>query len=305
MRPALLRLDDALGPQTTLAERCGAADGVDLDARQLGPQLRLWSRPHALDAMRDRLDDGLPHGAEPVLTFFGSGDFHHVSALLIARVLRQKSQLITVVHIDNHPDWVKFGDGLHCGSWAAKAARMPGVDRVVTLGVCSADIRQPWRKRADLTLVRKGRIVLFAHGHQHDDTPVTVAGIARPTMAGMGQDGFIDHLLTKIRTQDVYLSVDKDALGPQDAATNWDQGRMRLAYLSRLIARIGAKHRIVGADVCGDRSEPVYGGPIGTRLLKRGEAWIDQPRGSAPVGGDALNEHANLALLDDIMAAAA
>jgi len=305
VRPALLRLDDALAPQATLAERCGAADGVDLDARLLGPQLRLWSRPHVLDALRECLDAGLPASEEAVLTFFGSGDFHHVSALLIARVLRQKSRLITVVHIDNHPDWVKFGDGLHCGSWAAKAARMPGVDRVVTLGVCSADIRQPWRKRADLALVRKGRIVLFAHGREEDEAPVTVAGIARPTMASMSEDGFIDHLLTKIRTQDVYLSIDKDALLPQDAATNWDQGRMRLAYLGRIIARLGAKHRIVGADVCGDRSEPVYGGPLGARLLKRGEAWIDQPRGPAPAGGEALNEQTNLALLGDIMAAAA
>lgn len=305
MRPALLRLDDALARQATLAECCDAADGVAVDARLLGPQLRLWSRPQALDALQECLDDGLPEGEEPVLTFFGSGDFHHVSALLIARVLRQKSRLITVVHIDNHPDWVKFGDGLHCGSWAAKAARMPGVDRVVTLGVCSADIRQPWRKRADLALVRKGRIVLFAHGREHDDTPVTVAGIARPTMSGMGDDGFIDHLLTKIRTQDVYLSIDKDVLGPQDAATNWDQGRMRLPYLRRLIARIGAKRRIVGADVCGDRSEPVYGGPLGTRLLKRAEATIDQPKSLASAADDTLNEYANLALLDDIMAAAA
>lgn len=306
MRPALLHLDDALEPQTRLAARCEAVNGVDMDARLLGPQLRLWSRPKGLEALRKFLDARLPADKEPMLTFFGSGDFHHVSTLLIARVLRQEGRRITIVHIDNHPDWVKFGGGLHCGSWAASAARMEGVDRVLTLGVCSADIQQAWRKGADLSLVRDGRIVLFAHGCDNHDAPTTIAGITRPTMAAFGEDGFLDHLLSEIATRDLYLSIDKDVLDARDAATNWDQGRMRLSYLRRIIARLGATHRIVGADICGDLSRQVYGGAIAARLLKRTESWIDQPRHRSRGAHDAaLNEQGNLILLDDVMAAAA
>ena len=156
MRPVLLHLDDALVMQPRLGAGCGAHDGVQVEARLLGPQLRLWARPAALQLLRSYLATQLPSG--PLLVYTGSGDFHHVSALLIDRAIEQVRTPVTVVHIDNHPDWVKFANGLHCGSWVGRTARRPGVARHVTLGICSSDIRQPWRKGADLALIRERRV---------------------------------------------------------------------------------------------------------------------------------------------------
>lgn len=53
------------------------------------------------------------------------------------------------------------------------------------------------------------------------------------------------------RRPPLYISVDKDVLSPADAATNWDQGPMRLATLCAILRQLRAGHRIIGADICG------------------------------------------------------
>ena len=84
--------------------------------------------------------------------------------------------------------------------------------------------------------------------------------------------------MSRIETEAVYLTIDKDVLAHTDAVTNWDQGSMRLPYLLNLISEIGCRHRIVGADVTGDYSFPAYGGGLWTMLMKHGEILLDQPR---------------------------
>src|SRR5437763_459059 len=102
MLPSLLHLDEALGRQETLVARVLAAGGRDLDLRNLGPSLRLWSRPAALDALRARLRDGLPADLGPALVFCGSGDFHHVTPILLARAIEASGcEAVTVLHFDN------------------------------------------------------------------------------------------------------------------------------------------------------------------------------------------------------------
>ena len=59
----------------------------------------------------------------------GSGDFHHVSYLLIER-LRRLGRQIQVVVFDNHPDNMRYPFGIHCGSWVWHVSRLPFVERV-------------------------------------------------------------------------------------------------------------------------------------------------------------------------------
>jgi hypothetical protein len=87
MRAALLHLDAALTGQETLAAKVAEGGGRAVNARELGPALRLWSRPPALERLRARLRDDLPASAGPAMVFSGSGDFHHVSPLLLERAL--------------------------------------------------------------------------------------------------------------------------------------------------------------------------------------------------------------------------
>ncbi|HEY3696458.1 arginase family protein [Phenylobacterium sp.] len=294
MRTALLHLDDALGGQETLCARVAATGGCALDLRDLGPALRLWARPDALDRLASRLDAGLPDG--PLLAVSGSGDFHHVTALLLARACEQASDDVTVVHFDNHPDWVRFGRGLHCGSWVARAARTPGVAKVVTVGVCSRDIRAPQARRADPELIAGGRLEVYAYPEPPAGAQPTFAD-RWPAIAAVGEAAFAALLPGRIKTAAVYVTIDKDVLRPQDAATNWDQGRLPLEALETLVRAACDGRRLAGADVVGDWSRPAYGGGPAA-MLKRGEAWMDQPRARPGPQAIAGNQATNLRLID-------
>ncbi|MDB5457986.1 MAG: hypothetical protein JWP92_3571 [Caulobacter sp.] len=296
MRPFFLDLDTALEQQPTLRERGG---GLAVDARDLGPALRLWSRPRALAALAERLRDRAPAGPGPDLVFAGSGDFHHVTPLLIERAIAA-SDLgpVTVVHFDNHPDWVRFANGLHCGSWVGRAARLPGVAKVITVGVCSDDIDRPETKRADLDLVAERRVELYPYRVPDGGPILRVGDQAWPSIEALGEAEFAALLASRITTPAIYVTIDKDVLRSGEAITNWDQGRLSLDGLEALIRAVCGRARLIGADVVGDWSPPLYGPWPVAALLKRGEAFLDQPRGAAPPSVvRRTNEGANLRLL--------
>lgn len=276
MRPLFLELDDALEGQDHLVAEGREAGGLRIEAQDLGPSLRLWSRPPALDALRNRLRD--VRAAGPELVFAGSGDFHHVAPLLIERAMETShAEDVTVVHFDNHPDWVLFDNGMHCGSWAGRAARLPGVTRLITVGVCSDDIDRPKPQGVDLDLIADGRLELYAYRAPRGAASVDLRGRSWPTIETLGESAFADLLAERIATEAVYITIDKDVLRPEDAITNWDQGGASLALLETLIQQIAQRHRLIGADIVGDWSTPRYGGGVLPALLKRGEALLDQP----------------------------
>jgi hypothetical protein len=301
MRAALLCLDDALIRQPNLAAEVTARGGTALDLRDLGPALRLWSRPPALDRLRARLAEALPTSGGPSLAFCGSGDFHHVTPILLERAIAASGGgPVTLLHFDNHPDWVRYGEGAHCGSWVGWAARLPGVAKVVTVGVCSPDIRRPSARRADLDLVGEGRLELYAYRDPAGGRSVELCGRTWPTIADMGEAAFADFLPGRIATDAVYVTIDKDVLRAEDAATNWDQGQASLSFLKSLLAAVLEDHRLIGADVVGDWSHAVYGGGVIAGLLKRGEAMLDQPWSPPAPEARAANEAVNLELLQII-----
>lgn len=294
MRPVFLSLDNALDAQSALRDR----RAVTVEAQDLGPALRLWSRPRALASLAARLRDRAPAGAGPDLVFAGSGDFHHVTPLLIERAIAASDAgPVTVVHFDNHPDWVRFKNGLHCGSWVGRAARLPGVARVITVGVCSGDIDRPETKRADLDLVAEGRVELYPWRAPDGGPILRVGDQSWPSMRAMGEDGFAALLASRITTPAIYVTIDKDVLRPDDAVTNWDQGQLSLDGLERLVRAVAGRARLIGADVVGDWSPPRYGPDLLSNLLKRGEAFLDQPRGGVPGDLARTNEATNLRLL--------
>ncbi|MGH6909050.1 MAG: arginase family protein [Phenylobacterium sp.] len=299
MRTALLHLDSALTRQRDLACSVWDRGGRGVDLRHLGPALRLWSRPRALQRLRERVASDLPATQGATLVFSGSGDFHHITPTLLERASEAAGHPpVTLLHFDNHPDWVRFANGAHCGSWVGWAARLPNVARVVTVGVCSDDIDRPEGKGADLDLLSEERVELYAYRAPRGAQTLSLAGHEWPTIAAMGEAAFLDFLPTRIETDAVYLTIDKDVLQAADAGTNWDQGQTSLAFLKAMVARIGAHHRIIGADVVGDWSPAIYGGGPLAGLLKRGEALLDQPWSRPGAATQAMNETANLELLD-------
>lgn len=288
MQLLLLHLDDALELQPDFVRACRLAGARQHNDKKNGKAVRLWSKQQALDDLGRDIAKSVPFaGQHPQLCFLGSGDFHHVTALLLNTALERQSVSTTLIHFDNHPDWVTFDGGMHCGSWVNSALAHRNIHKVITIGVCSRDLRNPERKGANLRWLGDGRLELYPYRHP----PSRVAGdygngasyqqekgaLHWKSISEIGEENFIDHILSRIGTQAVYLTIDKDVLATADAVTNWDQGSMRLPYLLTLISEIGRCHRIIGADVTGDYSAPSYAGDLKTLLLKRAEIFIDQP----------------------------
>ena len=309
MKLCLLHLDDALQSQPDFIAHCERNGAHHLEADKLGRYVRLWSKEEHLEALSALLCGQFAHlGAGPKLWFMGSGDFHHISALLIERTLAEQKEATTIIHFDNHPDWVHFSDGLHCGSWVNRAAKHPDVAKIITVGVSSKDLHLPEWKGANLALMRDGMLELYPFWHkpsrvrqEYGSGPgYTQTGqhLHWNTIAAMGEGPFLGMLMQRIQTHNVYLTIDKDVLRNEDAQTNWDQGAMRLPFLLDIISRIGQQHRIIGADVTGDYSAPYYDGSWFTRSKKRAEVWIDQPCQPDAQKAAVVNSASNHALLD-------
>jgi len=161
MRIELLHLDEGLTHQEIFLATAENAGAYALDLRASGRQVRLWGMDSELGAVKSQL----PTSSEPILTFMGSGDFHHVTALLLERLAEASVEPFTIIHFDNHPDWVRFSGGMHCGSWVNRALAIPSVSKIVTLGVCSHDLRFPECKGGNLKAMSEGRLELFPFAH--------------------------------------------------------------------------------------------------------------------------------------------
>jgi arginase family enzyme len=247
-----------------------------VDLRDLGPSLRLWSRRRNVDAARTRIAAAAdPH---PSVTFMGSGDFHHLAALLAERV----EEPFTLLHFDNHPDWVRLAPRWHCGSWINRVLALPNVQRVVTIGCCSDDLADPGRKGGNLPALDTGRLALFPWQHEASRTRRRVADgpghawrdgcIHWHNLADLPLQQAVDAVLAAIPTQAIWITIDKDVLPESEVLTNWDQGQMPLAALLAMLRAAGQGKRLLGADVCGEYSPPRH-----ANWLKRIESKMDQP----------------------------
>jgi hypothetical protein len=316
MRLCLLQLDDAFDAQPDFVQTCENVGGQRIRLPKDGRDIRLWGHHAELSAFEEKLLLLLNGKAEPRLTFIGSGDFHHVSPLLLASALAQCSEPVTLIHFDNHPDWFRFEKGTHCGSWINRALKRPEVQKIITIGVCSHDLERPETKLANLPLLPQGLLELYPYDHapsQVDNDYGAGASFEQigdclhwKTIRAFGEQNFIEYLLSRVQTEEVYLTIDKDVLAREDAITNWDQGCMRLPYLLSLVKAIGERHRIIGADIIGDYSKRSYSGSLRTRLSKHYEILKERPLGKPdPKKTADVNSAANhvlLAALSEAMA---
>lgn len=298
MRLRVIDLDGSLAAQEPLRQRIDAGSATRIDAADLAGRLRIVASRSALQSLASRLQSAA--GDETTVTFYGSGDFHHLTAGLVAAL----DEPLTIVHFDNHPDWVRFPATVNCGAWVNRALELPHVRKVVTIGPCSDDLVRPELQFANLDAVRDGRIVLYPWRHP----PSRVWGRYGRTRCYRQEGGhlhwrnladeswadFLDELVEAIPTRAIWLTIDKDVLGRIDALTNWDQGSLPLDHLIAAIERLAGERRIAGVDVCGDWSEPRFVDPFRATL-----AYFDHPPRLRPSVDDlVVNARVNAKLID-------
>jgi hypothetical protein len=299
MRIRIIDTDGSLTAQPGVMALCAQSGGEVIAARDLAPRLRLLAARDALATLDMRL--GAAGAGE--ITFIGSGDFHHLSLLLAKRHARP----LSILHFDNHPDWVRFPSTLNCGSWVARALEEPQVLRVVTIGPASPDIEAPQLKGATMAALRSGRLELhawngvstFYAGPAFENPGASgAAGIARDGLKWRGLSGDdwrarIEGIAERLPEAPVWVTLDKDVLGTDEAATNWDQGGLTLDAVLEAIAIIAEHRPLLGMDVCGDYSPEGELGALRSLLAR-----LDRDQRPEPAADRIdVNEKTNLRIL--------
>lgn len=297
----LLDLDDSLTAQPTLAGLLRDGRALRIEARDLAPRLRIVAARKPLEQLRERLHEAVgTEDAPGTIAFYGSGDFHHLATLFLAR-LREE---VTLLHFDNHPDWVRFPATVNCGAWVNRALEMPQVAQVVTIGPAADDLVRPQWKGANLRALREGR--LEVHAWQGSESrywgrPFVVPGcragggrIAWDSLADASWDGFLEALDARLPDRPLWVSLDKDVLGPDEALTNWEQGGMALSAILGAVQRLGRRRGILGMDVCGDYSPPRFRDPFRWLLSATDRAAVPEPSAAAL----AINDRSNRRILE-------
>ncbi|KJM64856.1 hypothetical protein B5M10_14330 [Pluralibacter gergoviae] len=240
-RTVVLNFDDAAGH---------FPDAQAVDLRRFQEAIRFGCGWRQFRDFARWLSPQLP--AQTGAVFTGSGDYHHLSWLLLSRLPANRP--VQLIVCDNHPDNMRYPFGIHCGSWVYWASRLPQVAAVHVIGISSADIGAGHAWENHWRPLMSGKLTYWSVGRPARWTRLT----GRPDAARNFDhaDALLDAFLPQVGALPVYLSVDKDVLSPAVVSTNWDQGTFREQDLLRLIAR--CRGRLAGADITGDVSQWRY-----------------------------------------------
>jgi hypothetical protein len=276
-------------------------------ARKWGPRIRLacsWSRFQRLERVLTSLL-GNSVDRQPVVTLYGSGDFHHVSLGL----LRRQSRAFNLLVIDNHPDWMRGLPFLHCGSWLNHAAALPQVRRVFHVGG-DVDFDNHYRWMAPWRLLETRKMIVFpARRAFRNGRWAKVANQPFQTLPSNGAEKIVmpearlrellSPFLRELADLPLYISLDKDVMVPASAVVNWDSGHLSLAQTRTVLETFltAAGGNLAGADLVGDWS-PIRVDGIFRRFLSS----IEHPALTVDcLAATEANERTNLALLKTIV----
>jgi hypothetical protein len=225
-----------------------------------GPQLRFSAPPRLIDQFYREFQSRLA----PFL-LYGSGDFHHLSALWIRRV----AQPLIVVSFDNHPDWDVRPPKWCCGSWVNRALELPHVQCVSVWGCGNFECWWPRQLFGNRRAERAGRLEVHPWA---DQRPMK----DRQRRGAILRENWREHFEGFVRNLDganVYVTVDLDCLAWGEAVTNWESGRFTVVDLKWALTKLRESCRIVAGDICGAFSRPVY-----ARWKQRFASEMDHPK---------------------------
>jgi len=244
---SLLNFDGTLQTQSLLGKY--PAEWIDLS------DLR-GCRGYCTDESLRKIRKRLRERKHRRVTLIGPGNYHYVTYVLLSEI----RQPFSLVLFDHHTDLAPGGDVpmLSCGSWVSHAVEtLPLLDRVVIVGA-------------------GGRIA---------EIPGNVTVITEQEARLMSPADIVRAIRAAVPDQPLYISVDKDVLDPESAATDWDQGSMTLRQLLDAIRELRRARPIAGADVCGEM-------PMSPVDLLSGERARHLKK----------NERANKAIVDTLLA---
>ena len=232
-----------------------------VDATSWGPRLRFSAPARLIEEFYREHETRVA----PFLVY-GSGDFHHLSALWVRRL----SDPFVLVSFDNHPDWDVRPPRWACGGWVNRALEVPNVKKVSVWGCGNFECWWPRQFFGNRRAEREGRLEVHPWA---DDR----SGEEQNRRGAILRSNWREHFTRfagELGGSNVYVTIDLDCLRAEDAVTNWESGRFTLDDVAWALAQLrGSRARIVAGDICGAFSPPVY-----ARAKQRFAAGMDHPK---------------------------
>jgi arginase family enzyme len=229
-----------------------------LDVTSWGPQLR-FSAPARL------IEEFYREAQKEPFVLYGSGDFHHLTALW----LRQVAEPFVLVSFDNHPDWDVRPPRWGCGGWVNRALELPHVKKISVWGCGNFECWWPGQLFGNRRAEREGRLEVHPWA---DGRPPSVWSRRGAILRGNWRERFAE-FVRALQGSNLYVTIDLDCLRAEEAVTNWESGRFTVEDVAWALTQLRASARIVGGDICGAFSPPVY-----ARLKQRFAAEMDHPK---------------------------
>ena len=198
-------------------------------------------------------------GTAPI-HFFDNGNYHYMSKLWTDRIQEPFSLIV----FDHHPDMQppRFGGILSCGGWVKEVLdNNKFIQNVVIIGVKDSlveTVREELSQSDEANILDKVTFITESKILK-EIPPGTSPGQALQVGSGNVLSSFIGSEPASVLSSNVYFSIDKDALSTSFAVTNWDQGSLSTTSLKSTIARFAAGRKILGIDICGERSHDFEG----------------------------------------------
>ena len=258
----IIQLDGAWPPNSLELTR-------SLDCRAWGPKVRYCAPTSVIETFYREFEEKLTP-----FTLFGSGDFHHLTALWV----RQFKQPFVLISFDNHPDWDTRPPHWCCGTWMNRALESPLLKRVAIWGCANFELNPPHRWFANHRALRAGRLEVWPWIDRFGSS-------ARRRWTGINAGNWQDRFAkfaAGLSDSPVYVTIDMDCLTPETAGTDWEQGLFTPEDIAWALGKLREFTPIIGGDLCGAHSPAQY-----TRWTQRQTAHIDHPKQSPRDAGKA------------------
>jgi hypothetical protein len=262
MRTVAFNFDGSLPAQTQFWSKIEER----FDCLSAASSLRLWAAQSGVRWFQDLLAKLRQQFPEPWITFLGSGDFHHLSLLILEKL--NLSAPCALLVIDNHPDWFLERPRYHCGNWVAGAVGLPFVSSVFLLGQDSNDLKGidlwsiPFEEllsgRLRLYPYRKSKIFVpgkwpshFINQHKRH---ILGTSLSFETISQSTAEEFFRQIGKSLKNIPVYISIDKDCIRSAELETDWESGQFSCLELLEGLKALLTEIKVIGIDVCGERS---------------------------------------------------
>jgi hypothetical protein len=231
-----------------------------INAHEWGPRLRFSAPSRLIEEFFQRFSPRLA----PFLVF-GSGDFHHLSALWVRRL----AEPFVLVSFDNHPDWDIRPPRWACGGWINRALELPLLQKASVWGCGNFECWWPRQLFGNRRAERTGELEVHPWA---DERPVADQD-RRGAILRTNWRAKFTQFAQALAGSNLYVTIDLDCLRADDAITNWENGRFTVDDVAWALTELRSKAKIVGGDICGAFSVPEY-----ARAKQRFAAEMDHPK---------------------------